>query len=244
MNTQVDNNCGKKELLVTYLYKESSPPERAEFERHLVSCGSCHNELQSFQGVREELGSWQMPFVPHIEIITPRTALDAMRDFIRLVPGWLKLSSGFATAAAAALVVFALTGTRISFSNGGFDAKFGVKEIMQVTNGATTTEPAKLVAVNSLSRAETEQMIQAAVAQAQAQAQLQTQAQLASLEIKLNTAHQAQLQTATARMRQEQQRKLQIEMAKFDNGARQTLTEWLLTATEAGQEATNNEKNH
>lgn len=244
MNTQAENNCGKKELLITYLYNEVSQPERAEFERHLVSCGSCHNELQAFQGVREELGTWQMPFVPHIEVVTPRTAVDALRDFVRLVPGWLKLTSGFATATAAALVVFALTSTRVSFGNGGFDAKFGVQEIGQVTSGATTTETIQPVVVNSLSRAEAEQMIQAAVAQAQARAQQQTQAQLVSLETRLNAAHQAQLQTATARMRQEQQRKLQIEMAKFDNGARQTLTEWLLTATEASQEATNNEKNN
>ena len=234
----IENNCGKKELLVTYLYNEISQPERAEFERHLGSCGTCHNELQAFQGVREELSTWQVPFVPHIEVITPRTAVDALRDFVRLVPGWLKLTSGFATAAAMALIIFALTGTRISVGKGGFEAKFGVKEITPVASEPAT--PATSMTVNSLSRAEAEQMIQAAVAQAQAQAQLQTQAQLA----KLNAAHQAQLQTATARIRLEQQQKLQVEMAKLDNGTRQTLTEWLLTATEASQEATSNEKNH
>ncbi len=242
MKPEVENNCGKKELLVTYLYNETSQPEQAEFERHLTSCASCHNEWQAFQGVREELSTWQMPFVPHIEVVTPRTAMDALREFVRLVPGWLKLTSGLATAAAAALIVFALTGTRISVDKGGIDAKFGVKEITQVTSGTATT--ATPITVNSLSRAEAEQMIQAAVAQAQAQAQQQTQVQLASLETKLNAAHQTQLQTATARMRQEQQRKLQVEMAKFDNGTRQTLTEWLLTATEASQEATSNEKNN
>ena len=242
MKPEFENNCGNKDLLVTYLYNEASPPERAEFERHLVICGACHNELQAFQGLREELSTWQMPFVPHIEVVTSRTAVDALREFFRLVPGWLKLSSGFATAAAAALVIFALTGTRISVGKSGFDAKFGGKEITQVTGGTATS--ATPINVNPLSRAEAEQMIQAAVAQVQAQAQQQTQLQLASLETKLNVAHQAQLQTATARIRQEQQRKLQIEMAKFDNGPRQTVTEWLLTATDASQEATNNEKNN
>jgi hypothetical protein len=239
MKPEFENNCGKKELLVAYLYDEATKAERAEFERHQADCVSCHNELQAFQNVREELSAWQMPFVPHIEIVTPRTALDALRDFVRLVPGWFKITSGLATAAAAALVVFALTGTRISFGNGGFDAKFGVKEITQVTTGQPTTT----TAVNSITRAEAEQMIQAAVANAQAHAQQQTQLQLASLETKLTAAQQTQLQNATLRMRQEQQRKLQMELAKFDNGARQTLTEWLLTTTDASQEASN-EKNH
>ncbi len=244
MKSEANNHCGKKELLVSYLYDEVSQPERAEFERHLTNCVPCHNELQAFQGVREELSSWEMPFVPHIEIVTPRTAMDALREFFRLVPGWFKVTSGFATAAAAALILFALTGTRVSFGNGGFDAKFGVKEITQVNSATATTEPVKPVAVNSLSRAEAEQMIQAAVAQAQIQAQQQTQVQLANLETKLSTAHQVQLQNATQRLRQEHQRRLQIELAKFDNGARQTLTEWLLTATESGQEASGNEKNN
>ncbi len=236
------NNCGKKELLVSYLYNEVSLTERAEFDQHLGNCAACHDEFQAFQGVREELSTWQMPFVPHIEVVTPRSAVDALRDFIRLVPGWLKLTSGLATAAAVGLVVLALTGARISVGSSGFEAQFGGKEITQVKSAAPTVVTP--TTVQSFSRAEAEQMMQAAVTQAQARAQLQTQAQLASLETRLNAAYQAQLQTATARMRQEQQRKLQIELAKFDNGTRQTVTEWLLTTTENSQEATNNEKNN
>lgn len=243
MKTGVDNNCEKKDLLVTYLYEEANQAERTEFEQHLIGCGSCHNELQAFKGLREELGSWQMPFVPHIEVVTPRTAMDALRELVRLVPGWFKVTSGLAAAAAAALVVVALTGTRVSFGNGGFDAKFGVKEITQVAGEPATSTTAKSVVTNSISRAEAEQMIQAAVTHAQTQAQQQTQLQLANLETKLNAAHQAQLQTATQRLRQEHQRRLQIELAKFDNGARQSLSEWLLTATETGQEVMGNEKN-
>ena len=239
MNAEMNNKCGKKELLVTYLYDEATVTERTEFERHLTDCDSCQTELQSFQGVRAELSAWQMPFVPPIEIITPRTAFDALREFFRLVPGWFKVTSGLAATAAAALLLFALTNTRLSFGQGGFDAQFGITENTPVT----TTAPPKPVAGNFLSRAEAEQMIQTAVAQAQAQAQQQTQLQLAGLEAKLTAAHQARLQTATQQLRQEHQRRLQLELAKFDNGARQTLTEWLLTSTDNGQEASN-EKNH
>jgi anti-sigma factor RsiW len=233
------NDCGKKELLVAYLYNEVNATERKEFERHLSGCATCRDELPAFQGVREDLGAWQMSFVPPIEVVTPRTALDALRDFFRLVPGWFKVTSGLAATAAAALLLFALTGTRISFGQGGFDAQFGVK----ATAPIAATETPKPSVVNSLSRAEAEQMIQVAVAQAQAQAQQQTQLQLASLEAQLTATHQTQLQMATQRLRQEHQRRLQLELAKFDNGTRQTVTEWLLTATDNGQEASN-EKNH
>jgi anti-sigma factor RsiW len=229
MNTEFENHCGKKELLVAYLYDEATNAERAEFERHQADCAACRQELQAFQNVRADLSTWQMPFVPHIEVVTPRTALDALRDFVRLVPGWFKITSGLATAAAAVLVVFALTGTRISFGNGGFDAQFGVKEITQTTSG----NPAAPVATNALTRAAAEQMIQAAVAKAQAEAHQQTQLQLANLETKLTAVHQTQLQAATLRLRQEHQRRLQTELAKFDNGTRQTITEWLLTTTDA-----------
>lgn len=243
MKSQVDNHCGKKELLVAYLYKEASAAERAEFERHQAACAGCRDELQAFQGVRQQLNTWEMPFVPHIEVVTPRTAMDALRDFFRLVPGWLKITSGLATAAAAALVVLALTGTHISFGNGGVDAKFGVREVTQVASEKPATN--NVAPINSISRAEAEQMIQTAVAQAQAQAQTQTRLQLASLAAKLNGAHQTELQNATLRLRKDQQKLFAVELAKLDSNQKQSLTEWLLTATDAAenQGGVSNEKN-
>ncbi|HEX4947794.1 MAG TPA: zf-HC2 domain-containing protein [Blastocatellia bacterium] len=241
MKYQAESHCGKQELLITYLYDEATKAERAEFERHLTDCAACSHELQALRGVREDLSTWQVPFVPHIEVVTPRTATDALRDFFRLVPRWFKITSGFATAAAAALIVFALAGTRISIGNTGVEAKFGVKEI---TQPIATGQPAAPQAANSITRAEAEQLIQAAVAQAQTQAQQQTQLQLAHLESKLTAAHQVQLQNASLRLRQEYQRQLRAELAKLDNGTRQSLTEWLLTTTDNGQEATSNEKNN
>jgi anti-sigma factor RsiW len=237
MSAEMNHQCGKKELLVTYLYEEATPAERSEFEQHLTNCNACQTELHSFCGVRTELQKWPLPFVPPIEVVTPRPALDVLREFFRLVPGWFKVTSGLAATAAAALLLFALTNARISFGMGGFDAQFGGN------SAVTKAELPKPVTGNFLSRAEAEQLIQTAVAQAQAQAHQQTQLQLASLEAKLTAAHQAQLQAATQRLRQEHQRRLQLELAKFDNGTRQTLTEWLLTSTDTGQEASD-EKNH
>lgn len=244
MKRQFENQCGKKELLVAYMYEEATQAERAEFERHRMVCAECRNELQAFKNLRQELSTWEMPFVPHIEVVTPRTAMDALRDFFRLAPGWFKITSGLATAAAAALVVFAITGTHIRFGQGGVEAKIGVKEVVQVTGGQSSATSPQPMPVNFLAREEAEKMIQTAVAQAQAQAQAQTQLQLASLEAKLKATHQTELQNATMRLRKDYRKQLSAELAKIDSSQRQTLTEWLLTATDAGEnQGASNEKN-
>lgn len=239
MKSQFENQCGKKELLVAYLYAEASPAERAEFERHQLACAACREELQAFRGVRQELSAWEMPFIPSIEVVTPRSAMDALRDFFRLVPAWFKITSGLATAAAAVLVVFAVMGTHIRFGQGGVDAKFGVKE---VTNTVTTRTVSPTV-TNAISREEAEKLIQTAVAQAQTEAQAHTQAQLASLAAKLNAAHQTELQNATMRLRKDYKKQLADEVARLDSNQRQSLTEWLLTATDAAEGGVSNEKN-
>lgn len=242
MKSQVENHCGKKDLLVAYLYAEASPAESKEFEWHQAVCVECRTELQAFQGVRQELSTWEMPFVPHIEVVTPRTAMDALRDFFRLVPGWFKITAGLATAAAAALIVLAFAGTHISYGQNGVAVRIGVTETSAVTKTQPIADATKPIAVNSLSRAEAEQMIQAAVAQAQAQAQHQ----FASLEAKLTAAHQMQLQNATAQLRKDQQKQLALQLVKLDSNSRQSLTEWLLTAAETEedkQEGARNEKN-
>ena len=236
MKSQVENHCGKKDLLVAYLYAEASSAESKEFERHQAVCAECRTELQAFQGVRQELGTWEMPFVPHIEVVTPRTAMDALRDFFRLVPGWFKITAGLASAAATALVVFAFTGTHISIGQSGVEASFGITKTAKVSKTQLTADTPKSIAVNSLSRAEAEQMIQAAVAQVQTQAQAQTRLQLTSLEAKLKATHQAELQNATLRLRKDQQKQLVTQIAKLGDNQRQTLTEWLFETSSASNE--------
>ena len=242
-----EKDCGKKELLLSYLYDEANQHERTDFAAHLTACSSCDRELQAFQGVRQELSTWQIPFVPHIEVITPRSATDALREFFRLLPGWFKVTSGLAAAAAAALVVFAISGTQIKFGQEGFTAQVGVKEIVQpqiVKEPTTSTSVTPSLTANTISRAEAEKMIQVAVAQAQAQTQAQAHAQFAALEAKLNSAHQANLANATMRLQEQQQKNLNAVLAE---GRRGTLTEWLFASAETGtenQEQKGNENNN
>ncbi|MBS1808927.1 MAG: hypothetical protein JST84_12260 [Acidobacteria bacterium] len=236
MKSQLESNCGKQDLMVSYLYDEASQAERAEFERHQTTCATCRNELQAFQSVRQELNTWEMPVVPHIEVVTPRTAMDALREFFLLMPGWFKITSGLATAAAAALIVFALSGTHIRFGQNGVDAKFGIREITELSSTSAPVDMPKPTVVNSLSREDAEKMIQAAVAQVQAQAQEQTRLQLAGLEAKLKATHQTELQNATMRLRKDHQKQLALQLAKLDNTQRQTLTEWLFDSATASNE--------
>lgn len=231
------NDCGKKELLVAYLYDEASKNERTELEQHLPACSACRAELQSFKGVRNDLSAWQIPVVPHVSFVPPRSAVAVLRELFQLVPGWLKLTSGLATAAAAALVAFALTGLSVSYGNNGFSASFGKQNNQLQAKESelpVTTTPAKNIDVNTLSRQEVEQMIQVAVAQTKAEAQQLTQSQLANLESKLLATNQMNLQNAAKQFRKEYQQKMQAELAKYENGNRQTLTEWLFAASDAG----------
>jgi hypothetical protein len=55
--------CDDTHRLVTYLYGESSPEERAAVESHLATCAACAAEYAGLQDVRVQLAGWQPPEV-------------------------------------------------------------------------------------------------------------------------------------------------------------------------------------
>ena len=222
-------NCGKKELLMAFLYNEASAAERKDFESHQSNCADCRLELQSFKHTRAEMSSWQLPFTPNIQVTIPRTAMDALREFISLVPTWFKVGSGLAAATAAALLFLAI-------------ANLGTKNstpIQQATVSPTVvTEKAAAAQIqNVFTREEAEQMIQAAVAKSQLQAQQETRLQLANLETKLSSAHQSDLKNATLKLKKQQQKTLDALVAETQ---KQTVAEWLFAATDTGGDDENN----
>jgi hypothetical protein len=234
--------CGHQEQLVAYLYDEAGAGERAEFERHLRECAACRDELQAFKGVRRELRAWEVPFTPPIEVTVPRGVREVLQELFSALPGWFKISTGLAATAAAALVIFALAGTRLSIGSGGVSAEFGRETAWQTTPPPTPTkQPEGASAEQSLSRAEVEAMIAEAVARAEAQADQKTQAQLASLEARLSAAHRAELVAAISRLRGEHQKNLNALIAERQ---RPTINEWLFAANEHQEAAgADNEKN-
>lgn len=215
------NNCGKKELLMAFLYNEVSPVERRDFEAHQLQCADCRLELNSFKHTRAEMNTWQLPFTPSINVTIPRTAMDAFREFFTLVPTWFKVGSGLATATAAALVFLAVMniGSKIN--------------PIQATAQVETTNPALPVSSvqNNFTREEAEQMIQEAVSKSQMQSLQETKLQLANLETKLTSAHQSDLKNATLRMKKQQQKTLDALVAETQ---KQTVAEWLFASTDTG----------
>ncbi len=216
-----ENNCGKKELLMAFLYHEANATERRDFESHQLQCADCRLELQSFKHTRAELSTWQLPLIPAIQVTIPRTAMDALREFVSLVPMWFKVSSGLATAAAAALVFLAVMNN-------------GSKPPIEQAKGVPTVSVEKVNTVqaqNVFTREEAEQMIQTAVAKVQLQSQQETRLQLANLETKLTSAHQSDLKNATLQLKKQQQKSLDALVA---DGNKQTVTEWLFSSTGTG----------
>jgi hypothetical protein len=115
-------NCNMHELLVTYLYGESSPEENLRFETHLLDCPSCRQEISAFEGVREALQQWQFDEVPKVQLLAenhqgPRkSALALLKELLTIMPLWAK---GFA-AVAMAMLVLAVLGTDVKIGKDGF----------------------------------------------------------------------------------------------------------------------------
>lgn len=55
------NTCGEQDNLVSYLYDELVPAERARYEEHLSACVECRGALDAMCDVRAQLATWQLP---------------------------------------------------------------------------------------------------------------------------------------------------------------------------------------
>lgn len=139
--------CDDTHRLVSYLYGESSPEERAAVESHLATCAACAAGYAGLQDVRVTLAGWQPPDVDlGFTISRSSTALAApvpvpvrTRRFIAL-PAW-------AQAAAAVLVLSAgaaIANLEIRYGNDGVTIRTGWRQ------AADTAEPPAAVAPRSV----------------------------------------------------------------------------------------------
>ena len=179
------NDCGRKEDLLTYLYSEANPSERASFERHLDDCDACRNELTSFGRVRNDLGAWQLGLAPRAEVVLRRSRLDLLRELIGMFPFWVRGAALAGMVAAMLLVAMSIAGTRISLKGGDFAINFGR------TGNEAPVAPA-------VSSQEIERMVQTAVAGEREKMEQRHSAQLSSFKEQLNADHQAKLRAAKA----------------------------------------------
>jgi hypothetical protein len=112
--------CGDNAALVSYLYGECEPEERAAVDAHLARCAACAAELAALQSARISLASWSPPEAvlgfaiarPQVPSAGPQGGLRAEARgsrphvdwrpaswFVRPLPAWAQL--------AAAVVIFA-----------------------------------------------------------------------------------------------------------------------------------------
>lgn len=122
--------CAHGDELVTYLYGEASEHEAQAFENHMLRCASCRAELMAFGEVRQSVGAWRAEslgaFAPSVVTGTtlaslpahqnvkplresPRSILDALREFLTLSPVWMRGATAFASVLICALIVFAIS---------------------------------------------------------------------------------------------------------------------------------------
>lgn len=203
---------------MAYLYDEASAAERALFEGHLDECPGCRDELQSFQRVRRDLGAWQVAFAPRVEIAPRRGKLEVMRELLGLLPVWARVGAVGVSAAAVLIVALAVAGARVSLSRSGFDLSF--RELAQAP-------AAEEGSAGRLTRAETEALIEAAVARARDEAQQEARAQLASLEARLSAEHEGRMKAVRAQLKAEQR----AVLARVGQ-SQPTTREWLFAANE------------
>ena len=53
--------CESKELLVSFLYDEIDPASKRDFQKHLMTCGECREELAELGATRAQIATWTPP---------------------------------------------------------------------------------------------------------------------------------------------------------------------------------------
>lgn len=204
-----DSGCGRQTDLMTYLYDEASPAERGSFERHLEECQACSIELKAFERVRQDLDVWQLGLMPRMEISVNRSALDALREFVSLLPVWVR-GTILATAAAGIILV------ALSVAGAWGRAQ------QSVDSGKV-----------QLTRAEIETMIAERLAASRVddeRRQAEMRAQISNLSLQLAAASQSQTKLASSLVT------LRAEHRALVAKGQSTLGEWLFASNGAENE--------
>jgi hypothetical protein len=211
-----DSGCDRQTDLMTYLYDEASPAERGSFERHLDECHACSIELKAFQRVRQELDVWQLGLMPRMAIAVNRSALDALRELVSLLPVWVRGTTIATAAAALILVALSLAGTRVDWRQGTVSLGTRGRAAQSVDAGSV-----------QLTRAEIETMIAERVAASRVndeRRQAEMRAQISNLSLQLATASQSQTKLASSLVT------LRAEHRALVAKGQSTLGEWLFAS--------------
>lgn len=194
---QTTPKCERKEELVEYLYDELPLQRRALFADHLTACVSCSADLLGMERLRGDLRAWDVSTVPHMELVIPRSKLDALKELLSLFPVWSRAM--MATAAAAATILIAL-GTLSLFKQTNAAPAIVANNATPAPLNTQTIAPTQPAAQPVLLPAEVKALVNAEVAKAIEQERQALRAQMAALDVH-NQEQRAQLQAVTRQLR-------------------------------------------
>ena len=100
-----DTSCAysdeREEMLVSFLYDDIDPGERAAFQSHLLTCVRCRDEVAGFKRVRTQLSHWAPP--EPTRVLADRQTGAADRDArpagarvwsaLAAVPAWTQVAA-------------------------------------------------------------------------------------------------------------------------------------------------------
>jgi anti-sigma factor RsiW len=144
--------CGNGEALVTYVYGESSPAERAAIVAHVARCEACAEELAAIGTTRDQLASWTPPAATLGFRVTRSDAVadegpPAAATILRPAAWWSRPLPAWAQVAAA-VVIFA-SGLTIGSSHSATPPPAAVR-----TTAATAAMPTAATQPASVTRDE------------------------------------------------------------------------------------------
>ena len=109
----------RDQTVVSYLYEEIVPAERAAFEAHLPACDRCRAELAAFKGVRASLGRWSPPEPAHVA--TSHQPPATSRSWWREIPAWAQVAAALLVLGVAA----GLANLDVRYDANGFRVRTG-----------------------------------------------------------------------------------------------------------------------
>jgi hypothetical protein len=222
-------HCDMHELLVTYLYGETTPEDNLRFESHVLECASCSQELSAFEGVRQSLQQWQFDEAPYVHMVAAsqphKSVLALLKELFTILPVWAK---GLG-AVAAAMLVLAVLGTDIHIGKDGFSYRAdllrkGDAAPVQATGGTQTTGDVAQVKLNEKQleqiRASLMSEISARIAEKEELQKDEVKALLANFQAQLKDMHSADLLKIAAQV---QQHRVKLQTIERDIDRREGL---------------------
>ncbi|RMD86237.1 MAG: hypothetical protein D6813_15185 [Calditrichaeota bacterium] len=133
-----------KDQIIDYLYEELSPQEKAQFEEHLSTCGSCQREVQALTSARNILKALPEE-KSNIQIIFEEARVSRFQSaFAWIKQSWPgRILAGFALGLASILVFLALLNFEFTYSEGNFKVRMSLvprSEKSKEMQGETKTD--------------------------------------------------------------------------------------------------------